>query len=347
MLSNPNSRFPSGVGFARGRQGLGFNRSTWNKGAAIGKQLKRAYDYVKGGKSKRQSKTDRRRSKAVQTATPQLIANNGESKSRYTLKKPLSSKVGKLTKEFTPSVTFNNYASRFEIAEGVQDAVQLFDLFTDVDVNAMFTLSSSTPASCKIFLRNVHAEAMIKNQCDSTARIKIYDVMAKMTTDATTINALGAFSLGFADLTSGAAADYTTPGITPFTNPRFKEFMTILNTTDVILCPGATHSHVVHYAPNRLLSHIQSNTIAGTGISGLTVYSMMVVMGSPINAVSTQTEVSTSPISLDIVGMEEYKYSYVYPTGGAASIVNSLDLALSSAGATMQADGVELAYNDA
>lgn len=296
----------------------------------------------------RLAKRAKSRTKTVQKrTTPQVISNNGESKSSFALAKPLTSKMGKLLKEFTKNVTLNNFAARIECVDGLQETQILADYFTDTDVNSMFTLSASTPASVKIFLERVHGESLIKNQTDVTSRIKIYDVICRMTTDSVTTNPDTAFNLGFADLSGGAASDYKVPGASPFSNPRFVEYFKILNTTDVVLTPGATHLHQVDYKPNRLISHIQSNAIAGTGINGLTVYTYMVFYGSPINAVSTQSEVTTSAISLDIVSTEEYHYGYIHPSGGAASIVNSLDLALSSAGATMQVDGVELAFNEA
>lgn len=327
------------------------NAGSWTRGA-----IQTANNYLAAGKMKRQYKTNQSRLRGgnrsskrskVTLSTPQIIANNGESKSSFRLIKPVTSEVGKLTKEFTANVVMNNSAFRTEVTEGLQLAALLGDFFTDTDINQMFTLSASTPGSAKIFLKGVHAEAMIKNQCDSTARIKIYDVISRVDTNATTLDALTAFSLGFADNSGGAAANYIIPGATPYTNPRFVQFFKILNNTDVVLSPGSTHVHTIDYKPSKLISHINSAAIAGDGIAGLTLYSIMVYYGSPINAIDTQTEVTTSPISLDVVRTEEYKYGYVHPTGGVSSIINSLDLALSSAGAVMQEDGVELPFNEA
>lgn len=348
----------AGVGGYTGQFGRRAARSasSWlgeNFNQLTTRAYRNANNYLAAGQMKRQAKTAQRRGlrgakPAAAVGTPQVISNNGESKSKFRLAKPVSTMVGKLTKEFTPNIIMNNFAYRTEVAEGLQIASLLGDFFTDTDIAQMFTLSvGATPGSAKVHLKGVHAEAMIKNQCDSSARIKIYDVICRVDTNATTLDALTAFSLGFADNTGGAAANYIIPGASPFSNPRFVQFFNILNVTDVVLTPGATHVHSVDYKPNRLISRINTANIAGDGIAGLTVYSFMVYYGSPINAISTQTEVTTSPISLDVVLTEEYKYGYVHPTGGASSIINSLDLALSSAGATMQNDGVELPFNEA
>lgn len=318
-------------------------RRNANKRTGVNDKIFRSMQRV-AKKARVASKT---RTTVEKRTTPQVISNNGESKSSFSLIKPITSRIGKLTKEFTPCIVMNNEGYRTEALDGLQVIARLGDYFTDTDVNTMFASVANTPAAAQVFLRSVRGESMIKNQCDVTARIKIYDVLCKMTTDATTTDPLTAFSLGFADITGGAAANYAIPGATPYSNPRFMQYFKILNKTDVVLTPGATHLHVVDYKPSRMISHISTNAMSGDGVAGLTLFSVFVYFGAPINAVSTQTEVTTSAISLDVVNTKEYRYSYIHPTGGAASITNSLDLALSSAGATMQADGVELAYNDA
>lgn len=285
-------------------------------------------------------------------STPQRIAGDGESTSHFKLRKPISSKLGKILAngaDWTPSDILNNLGVRLETTtEGLQHYGLIGDYFTDDDINLMFTAQSQTALSTRLFLKSVHAEMMIKNQTNSGARIKIFDVMSKVDTNATTTSPATAWTLGFADAAGGgAAADYTVVGKLPFTNERFKEFFTILNTTNVTLSAGATHTHTVDYAPNRMFSKEHSNAIAGSGIANVTVYTFMVFYGTPINAVDTQAEVTTASISLDVVSMEEYKYSYAHVNTKISDINNTLDVALSSAGAVMADDGEEQAANEA
>lgn len=329
------------------------------QGRAVYNSAKDIFNRLKSYASRRRSvKKDARRAiprrlnknSATQFSTPQAIGLDGESVSNFNLTKPDTSHVmGKLYKDWCPSDQLNNFGVRTETTSvGTQYFLNMADYFTDTDVNLMFTAQSATAASTKIFLKSVYAESMIKNQANSSARIKIFDVLAKKDTNATTTDPGLAWTLGFADAgAGGAAADYLIVGKTPYTNARFAEFFKILNTTDVTLHPGATHTHKTKYSPNRMLSKEIANDIGGTGIGGLTLYTFMIYYGVPINAVDTQTEVTSAAISLDVVSFEEYKYFYCHPNVKVSDVNNTLDAALSTAGATMQDTGVEGAADEA
>lgn len=349
-----NQRYPVGIGYARDRQGLGFNRDTWNRGAAIGRGLKNGYNrlsrYLNSGKEKRQARMASRRSRTSRRARRglQLQDGGGGTTSRFTLKKPHSSKLYKMVaKDFTSSIYTTNVAFRTETADGLQNVAQLQSLYSDTDSTAQMALVLGAVVAGKIFFKNVHAESLIKNQSDVAARIKIYDVIARVDTNATTTDPVTAMTLGFADNSGGAAANYQVVGMTPYANPRFVGFFKILQQTDITLAPGATHNHIINYSPNKLVNRVNISAIAGDDIARLTVTSFIVYYGSPINAVDTQTEVTTSAIALDIVSMEEYHFNYLHQNNANATVTNTLDIALSTAGATMQNDGVELPYNEA
>lgn len=276
----------------------------------------------------------------------QVSLAGGDSESRFVLMKPISSKIGALAKDFVPSVYLKNDAQRTECTDGTQTAFQLAAYFSDVDTALLFALQNGG-ATAKVHLKSCHAENLITNQANVNARIKIYDVMTRRETNATTTDVLIAFQNGFADATGGGANSFDIVGATPYSNSRFLEFFKILKHTDVILSPGATHNHIVHYTPNRLISRAQVADTAGTGTRDLTIYTLVLFYGSPINAVSTQTEVTTSAISLDVVSTREYRMAYVHSNAQTIDFDDTLDRALSSAGAVMTDIGIEVPFNEA
>lgn len=330
----------------RGRQGFGINRQTWNRGVAVGKFLKKGYQYLKG-KPKRLLLKDKPRPKTSNRAQTgiQLPIAGGDSKSYFSRVNKKKAFEGKLN--FTPSIVVNNLGFRIESGVGVQESVVLAAHYTVADSALAFTLSS-TAASAKINFKTCHSESMITNQSNINARIYLYDVIARRASTDTNTQASTVFQLGFADnSTGGAAADYSVVGTSPYGNPRFVQYFKILKQTDITLSPGATHTHIVHVAPNRIMSNIDFTAADGDFVGGWTHYTLMVFHGTPLNDINTQTQVSVGAISLDVVQKEEYKHTYTHNSGGAADINNTLVTAFTNAGSTMQDDGVELAYNEA
>jgi len=358
----PNRRTQFGLGTALATAGGIYNRMTPRQrrqaGNVLSSGVSRVRDYLGSRSSARSARTSSRRAAGGSRgstvpsqrvyATPQVIAGDGDSKSSFTLAKTSKQVIGKLSKEMTPSIVYNNSAQRLEITEGLQSSAIIGDYFTDTDVGLTFTAQGATALSTKLFIKSCHSEMMIKNQENTAARLKIYDVICKKDTNATTTSPYQAFVAGFADAgTGGTAAAATYVGATPYDNARFTSFFKILNSTPVTLSSGATHTHTVNYAPNRMVSNEDATDVGGSGIGGLTVYSLLVYHGTPINAIDTQTEVTTSPCALDVVQSETYKYLYVHVGSQVADWNNGLDAALSSAGAVMTDIGVELPINEA
>lgn len=326
---------------------IGFNRRTWNAGQTIGRALKSWM------KQPREVRNDRKRKARATRARPMLRsvaapvpAGGGDSKSSFTLVKALKGKLPKVAAELPPSFVVNNASGRDEAGVGYQSFVLTGDYFTVADVNLGFTLLNNA-ATAKILLKNVRGETLITNQENVNGRFTIYDIMTKKETDSTVSNPLTALTTGTVDPASGGAGDYQVPGYTPFMNPRFTEYFKVLQSTEVILSPGACHSHVVNYTPNLYFSHELNARVAGTGIQGLTLYTLVQYHGTPINDVNTQTQVSLSHIAIDWVQKEQYKFMYSHAAASSVDVNHTLPSAFTTAGNTMQDDGVELAENEA
>jgi len=330
--------------------GLGFNRRTWRAGQTVGRAIKRWWE--NSGKRASAART-RAKARARSRSTPMsslaaaVPSGGGDSKSSFTLVKPLKGgTLPKVASELPPSFVVNNASGRDESAVGYQSFVLVGDYFTVADVNLGFTLLNNA-ATAKILLRNVRGETLITNQENVNGRFTIYDIICKKETDSTVSNPLTAITTGSVDPASGGAGDYSVPGYTPFMNPRFTEYFRVLQSTEVILSPGACHSHVVNYSPNLYFSHELNTRVAGTGINGLTLYTLVQYHGTPINDVNTQTQVSLSHIAMDFVQKEQYKFMYSHAAASSVDVNHTLPSAFTTAGNVMQDDGNEMAENEA
>lgn len=274
----------------------------------------------------------------------QINLAGGESKSMFTLvkfTKPVSTykKLG-----FTPNCVVRNFAARLGSTIGVQNAQLIGTYFDATDVQNAFTaqgLNAAAQSAAKIMFQSIHSRAMLNNCHNANCHITIYDVLSRRDGGALNVDPVTTFKAGLVDAQGGAAANYATPGTSPFANPRFTECYKVLKVTDVVLSPGATHTHHVHYAPNRLISEERLVTNGSVGpLGGVTVYSFIVFHGTPENDVTTKTQVSLGQSDLDLVLVEELKYLYNSHTYANNSIVNSLPLTFTVGGNTMNDEGV-------
>jgi len=325
-------------------------KQVFKAGQKIGRWAKRMFDQKKA----RASKTASRRKPAsnFRAATGRQVAlSGGDSSSFFKLVQKATSKTVELAKESSVSSLIQNTAGRTEAAVGVQNYTIIGDYFTDTDLNLGHQLLAGNVAGgaqgVKTVFESLYSECMIVNQSNSNARITLYDVFSRKDTDGTAADPYEAIVTGYNDIVNGTANDSSVVGGTPYSIPRFTEYFKILKQTAIVLSPGACHVHKVHYSPNRLISKQLSARISGSGVGGLTLYTLMKYHGTPLNDVTTQTQVSTSQISLDWVNHEEYKLKMVNTSIPFTDVNNVLPTSFTVAGATMQDDGVELAANEA
>lgn len=326
-------------------------KQVWDAGQKIGRWAKRKYDQRKAREVKIEQRRSKKSSIMRMTKSRQKPLSGGDSVSYFTRKSPATSRVVKLAKELPSSYVVNNSSGRAECAVGAQGYFLLGDYFTDTDTNLGHQVlagnTSGSPQSVKTVFERVHSESMITNQENVNARLVIYDVISRKDTDSIVTDPITAISTGYNDIGSGGASDSVVVGGSPYTIPRFSEYFKVLQQTEVTISPGACHVHKFHYAPNRLISKVLSARIAGSGIGGITIFTIVKFHGTPINDISTQTQVSTAPISLDYVSHEEYVVKAVAIQTANVDINNDLPTAFTVAGNVMQDDGNEQAVNEA
>lgn len=199
------------------------------------------------------------------------------------------------------------------------DATDLTNIYSSIGQSAVDYSDS------KLFMLDVHSEALITNACNLNTHAIIYDVVARLD-GFTTVNTgpVTAFTLGFADGSTGAANDYLIPGATPYNNPRFVNAYKIIKQTPIILSPGQIHTHTLRYNINRTISkeRLQLNGIGP--IAGLTVYSIVVFHGTPYHDTATELVIGTSVAKLDIIKKDTLRFIHLQQSYPVVDITNSL-----------------------
>lgn len=259
----------------------------------------------------------------------QLAAGGGgESKSYFTQVNKNRSKIGKLELSEATIGRSNGFAS--SSTQGLQTAVNLSELFDATDVDAMFTAAgiATDPGqnAAKVFINSGHATAFITNAESTNVHFTIFDLISTMDGGSLNTDPATVFLAGFVDAVGGAAANGTLIGSSPYNNPRFTQCYRIVKDTPIILGPGQTHTHNIHYAPNRMFNHEKSriNAVASGPITGLSYHCMIVQHGTPVHDATTETTVTIGLSKLDIVLCEQLSFK----TGAVSYPTNSISTTL-------------------
>lgn len=217
----------------------------------------------------------------------------------------------------------SNSAGRITQTAGLQAVWDAFTIYSPSIIQTIGAINSANHAN-----RNVHlsasSELMLTNQDQANVRIAIYDIVARRdNSSASTVDGpTDAFKNGLADQ-GGSASSYQVVGTTPFASSEFTSYFKVLKITHVILGAGQTHSHRIHFQPNKVV-----NTEVGYNstkqIKGLTCTVMVVATGEPANDATTKTSVSTGQIAIDAVAKTQYKYSYLSDPTNTFTSVNNL-----------------------
>jgi len=293
-----------------------------------------ASSYLSRGASARQSRVraSRMRGRSAPPFVGKQIAagGGGESKSFFTLKKPKFN-IGKAMKLLGNSTVGRTTGLSSASTQGLQNATLLNMSWDAADItNAFQTVgeAQTTPAnrSAKLLLGACHSKAFITNAESTNVHFTIYDVMCKSDKGTNNVDAAATFLAGFVDQNDGAALNSGYISATPYGNPRFMANYKIMQSTPIILSPGQTHLHTIHYDPQRVinLERLYNNATTSGGIGGVTLQSFIVQHGTPVHDDVTETLVTMGASKLDIVLAESLSYKQLLRDQAYASITTSL-----------------------
>lgn len=216
-----------------------------------------------------------------------------------------------------------NTAQRITAGIGLQNAYTVMPMFNSGDVASISSKVANNNTN-KIFLSSCSAEVMLTNQELANVRIYIYDIIARRDSQSNvnTQNPDTAWKNSYAD-EGGANSNYSIVGSTPYSSDLFTQYFKVLKVTHLTLSQGQSHTHRVHYSPNRAIDgeYIQYNS---GSFKGLTCFTMIVLHGYPENDSTTKTQVSTGQCDVDVIIRKQYKYTWLNDQDTTFSMTNNL-----------------------
>ena len=101
------------------------------------------------------------------------------------------------------------------------------------------------------------------------------------------------------------------------------------------MAPGQTHVHRIEFTPNRVLLGEEQNNNNGN-IKGLTIYTMMVIVGTPCD--DNASTVSTGDARIDYVTRKSYRFKTVLDDCVKMNTVNNLAVIAAASENVMNVD---------
>ena len=177
-------------------------------------------------------------------------------------------------------------------------------------------------------LESLQSEISMVNQTNATTELEIYDISLRRDlplSNSLRLNNGNTYTLiaspsSYWDKGTNAIAneaDNTLPypsdiiGSSPFDSPFFKDYFRVKKRTQVVLPQGAHHKHIVLLKPNHLMDEVESQTGTMYGFKGLTMYSLVVIKGTPSTDTDAADAPTTTPTLLACVQSFRYKFTWV------------------------------------
>jgi len=183
------------------------------------------------------------------------------------------------------------------------------------------TVGTTKPTTTtRVLLESAYVKNMITNATDTNCHLTVYDIMARRDSS---IEPVFGWNTGLLDSSAGSNNSYALGG-TPFTSSLFTSEFRVVKQQKVALPPGTTHAHVVNYRPNKVFNAEILRESVGT-LGGLTMYTMFVAHGSPIDDSVNNSLVSTSACVLNVVQTKQLRYTWVADTQNNFTSFNYLN----------------------
>ena len=107
----------------------------------------------------------------------------------------------------------------------------------------------------------------------------------------------------------------------PFQSSQFTTYFKVLKATHQLLAPGQTHVHRIKFTPNRVLNGEEEVNSNGN-IRGFTIYTMMVIYGTPCD--NNASTVSTCDSKISWVTRKLYRFKSVLASSNKLDVANNL-----------------------
>lgn len=197
----------------------------------------------------------------------------------------------------------------------------------------------------KFIFQSMTSKMTFTNQDLATAYVTIYSAVPRFHIPGGS-NPLTLWDKGLEDqqLVPGANDDYRDAYAKPFASQHFCLYYKIEKVTVFELQQGQSHCHETTWHINK---EVHGQLVAGfQSLRDLTKFNLIAVSGTPINDLTTKTNVSTSSCAVDIVERISKKYTYAASQRVLRTYVNSLP-AIATAEIASIGAGVVVAEDEA
>lgn len=186
----------------------------------------------------------------------------------------------------------------------------------------------ATPNSLRLFLKSGKVTCTLRNQTNTNAHVKLYDIVCKRDPPSTGFDTpREAWNKGLTDY-AGIPNLYDVVGQTPFRSPEFNHYFRVVKVTNLHMEPGMEHVHTVRHHYNKLYSTVRTQNAAGVSVAGFTRFIMPVFYGTLVHESATPGTVTTSAITLDCMIRREYSFGFLTPTAPAFTVFDGLPKAI-------------------
>lgn len=187
------------------------------------------------------------------------------------------------------------------------DSLTLSDL-NKIKINCNGGVDTENDVKC--FIGHVKRTMRIKNQSNSVAVLRFYDLLVKRTPISTTIDdPIEAWNKGYLD--GGITSFASTVGATPFESAEFRRYFDVKKVSVMNLEPGQEHVHTVIHRVNRIVSSTEFANANLFHWQGLTSFTLVMYHGTLGHESTTPGNVQIMSVRLDWHERREIKYGHI------------------------------------
>lgn len=166
-------------------------------------------------------------------------------------------------------------------------------------------------------IESVQSKFFITNQESVPVIVTIYDVISRRDD---LLGPATAFPFGLKD-ESNATSTGIDIGATPFNSQLFTAKYKVLKQNEILMPCGTVHEHNVYVQPNKIFkSELLTN--ADQSLGGITMYTLIVVKGTPVDDASHN--VGTSAATINVVYTKNIRYTWSSDTTTTYTYNNNL-----------------------
>lgn len=270
----------------------------WNSGSKLANNLNLGFGSRGRGPG---SMVSRIRNYKMDISVKPVGTGSSYSYYRYTRRPDKGSRIVKTQQ--APLFSVFNSGSRMTSLQGEQGYTTL-SVMTGAKLRSLY-LETSANQDGRFWVGYARCRWMFQNQSEATTHLTIYEFTTRRDSN---VGPSLAFQSGLASIQAGVGSNASDIGATPFMTPRFTENFRILKKYSVELAQGRSHIHTALYRMNKNYSDslYQMDGSSDVVLGGWTRGLFVIAHGTPYNSLATKTNVSTTPVAIDIVANETY-----------------------------------------